>query len=379
MKVLHVISDENIGGAGRLLTTLLHNWDRERVESVVALPAGSELQGRIRALGIPVRSLLHPCDRPTPASVAELCRITREENPDLVHTNAALSARIAARACGIPVLHTRHCCYPPSLLLRLPPISTLAKACNRSLSDRVIATADAAAENLKALGIPKERITRILNGSEPVREVAEWELVRLREMYSLSEEDFLVGICARLVPCKGHSTFLAAAREVLSRVGERPVRFLIVGTGELRRSLEREAHDLGIAHAVRFLGFVEDMAPVYRLLRINVNCSSGTETSCLALSEGMSASLPSVVSDYGGNPAMMGVERGVWESEVGLLFPVGDALSLADAICRLYEDAALEERMKRAALERYRKNYTAVQMSEHLAAVYEDVLAHRND
>ena len=35
---------------------------------------------------------------------------------------------------------------------------------------------------------------------------------------------------------------------------------------------------------------------------INVNCSIGTETSSLALSEGMSLGVPAVVSDFGGNP-----------------------------------------------------------------------------
>ena len=63
MKVLHVISDENIGGAGVLLTSLLKNMDRKRVESVVAMPRGSSLESRIASMGIPVRLLQYPCDR----------------------------------------------------------------------------------------------------------------------------------------------------------------------------------------------------------------------------------------------------------------------------------------------------------------------------
>ena len=55
MKVLHVISDSNIGGAGVLLTSLLRHFDRERVQSVVALPYDSALTERISTLGVPVR------------------------------------------------------------------------------------------------------------------------------------------------------------------------------------------------------------------------------------------------------------------------------------------------------------------------------------
>ena len=110
------------------------------------------------------------------------------------------------------------------------------------------------------------------------------------------------------------------------------------------------------------------MAPVYRLLRVNVNCSVGTETSCLALSEGMSASLPMVVSDYGGNAAMIG------ESKAGILFAPKDDIALANAIIRLSLDQELEQEMKRAAKERYEQNYTAVQMTEQTTAVYEELL-----
>ncbi|MBQ9131153.1 MAG: hypothetical protein IJX62_01605, partial [Clostridia bacterium] len=63
MKVLHVISDENIGGAGVLLCTLLRHFDRERVQSVVALPHGSALTPRIRDLDVPVLELRYPCHR----------------------------------------------------------------------------------------------------------------------------------------------------------------------------------------------------------------------------------------------------------------------------------------------------------------------------
>ena len=138
MKVLHVISDENIGGAGVLLTTLLRNLDRARVESVVALPKNSLLRGRIEALRIPVRPLTHPCSRLSPSSMRELVQVVREESVDLVHTNASLAGRAAGRLCGVPVIHTRHCCYPVTGALRLPILSLMGRTCNRLLSDHSI-------------------------------------------------------------------------------------------------------------------------------------------------------------------------------------------------------------------------------------------------
>lgn len=176
-----------------------------------------------------------------------------------------------------------------------------------------------------------------------------------------------MGICARLESCKGHDTFLKMAQILLQRT-DHPFRFLIVGEGTRRRELEKTAEHLGIANRVIFTGFVRDMAVVYRLLRVNVNCSEGTETSCLALSEGMSAGLPSVVSDYGGNAAMIG------NSAAGFVVPMGDAFAFADAVQRIAEDRGLEATMKDAAYRRYLGCYTAREMSERVTRLYESLL-----
>ena len=51
IKVIHVISDTNIGGAGTVLLTTLYNIDRSRFDVKVVLPEGSALIPRIDALG----------------------------------------------------------------------------------------------------------------------------------------------------------------------------------------------------------------------------------------------------------------------------------------------------------------------------------------
>ncbi len=365
MRVLHVISDQNIGGAGVLLESLLQNFDLARVESHVLLPRESALRERFLRLPVTLHATEARMDSVNLAAVRELSRIIRDTEAELVHANAAISARVAGRLCRIPVIHTRHCCFPPEGLMRLSLVRASAGLCNRMLSDRVIATAEAAAEDLRGLGIPNARIRVIRNGSRRVREVTSEELAVLRERLSLTREHIPIGICARLEPCKGHVVFLHAAARVTEHFPN--ARFLIVGEGSRREELEHLTDALQIREYVRFAGFVEDMAPVWRLLHINVNCSVGTETSCLALSEGMSAGVPMVVSDYGGNPDMLG------ESEAGLLYPAGDADALAAALARILSDQELWERMSRAALDRYEQNYTAEGMTEHLTAVYEEL------
>ncbi len=368
MKVLHVISDSNIGGAGVLLCNLLSCFDRDSIENTVALPCGSKLAPRLIKMGVPVFYLSEACDRASPNSVWELSRIMKKNKVDIVHANAALSARVAARLCGVPVLHTRHCCFPPTGVLANPFVRRVAGFGNRMLSDHVIATAEAAAQNLRELGIPEGKMSVIINGSLPVREVDDVTLDETRRRFGIKKDDFTVGICARLEECKGHDTFLAAAAILQKTHPEILFRFLIIGDGSRRQELKALTADLALDDSVTFTGFVSDMAPIYRILRVGVNCSCGTETSCLAISEGMSVGLPTVASDYGGNVAMIG------ESGAGFLFPVGDAEALADAILKIAEDRGLEERMKVCARERYLSHFTAEKMSREVQEVYEKML-----
>ena len=232
----------------------------------------------------------------------------------------------------------------------------------------VIATADAAAENLSELGIPRSMIRVIINGSEEVRRATDNELDEARGRYGIGTNAFVVGICARLEPYKGQRVLLDAAKILLDAHGEINFRFLVIGDGSEREALEKRTEALGISHAVTFTGFVRDMAPLYGLLRVNVNCSMGTETSCLALSEGFSAGIPAVVSDYGGTCAMIG------DSEAGILVPMGDANALANALLAIAQDPARERRMRKAARERYETCFRAHDMAERVTAVYEELM-----
>lgn len=368
IRVLQVISDRNIGGAGIQLCNLLRHLNPERFRCTVALPRESELTERLVAMGVETVELAHPCDRLLAESVREIKGIIRSLGIDIVHANAAVSARMAGKLCGCRVIHTRHCYFPVEtprggarqLLLRMG---------NRWLSDLAIATAPSAAENLMALGFPQRLVRVILNGSDPVREIRAEELAALRRHYGIGEGDSCIGICARLEACKGHRTFLDAAARLKKVLPHEPLRFLVVGEGSLRQSLEAYANGLGLGDAVIFTGFVRDMAPIYRLLRINVNCSCGTETSCLALSEGMSAALPTVATDYGGNRVM--IEGG------GLSYPVGDAEALSERLREILTNSALEAELQHRSLESYRCRFTAERMTRETEALYSMLTANR--
>ena len=278
LKILNVLTDSNIGGAGRLLLNYLRNVDRERFDSAVVLPRGSRLIPLVVAEGYPVIETEYGRDESWDRrAVGELRRIIREEKPDIVHTHSSLSARVAAWQCGVPCrFYTRHCAFEPSKKLTSFPGKQANGLMNRVLSTDIVAVAEAAKKNLTDTGVPEKMITVIINGVEPLRETSSEENERLKNELGIGREDFVCGIVARLEDYKGHAVLLDAAAEVTKcRPG---TVFLVVGEGTQEQALREQAQRLGIAGNVIFTGFADDVAPYYGIMDLNLNCSWGTET-----------------------------------------------------------------------------------------------------
>lgn len=364
IKLLHVITDTNTGGAGILLINQLKYFHRDIFDISVILPQGSELAPKIKALGYPVTETEHGADKSFElTAIREYKKIIRNEKPDIVHCHGALSARIAAYLCRVPVrIYTRHCAYYPPAVMRHFPVKQLCGGVNSMLSTGIVAVAEAAADDLIATGVPGRKITVIINGVEPLKKLSDGERSEIRRRLGFSDGDFLAGIFARLEECKGH-IYLLKALKVAAEKGSR-LKILICGKGSLDVVLKHAASELGISDRVVFTGFIDDITPYMNAVDVNVNCSVGTETSSLALSEGMSIGKPAVVSDYGGNPHM--VENGV----SGFIVPRADPGELASALLRLENDRILTERMGAAAYSRYTVNFTAAVMTEKLESLY---------
>ena len=371
IKILNVLTDSNIGGAGRLLVNYLHNFDRTRFDSAVVLPKDSRLIPAVRAEGYDVIETEYGRDKSWDRrAVGELRRIIRDYRPDIVHTHSSLSARVAAWQCGVPArFYTRHCAFEPSRKLTTFPGKQLNGLMNRVLSTDIVAVAEAAKQNLTDTGVPEKLITVIINGVEPLRETSPEENAALRNELGIGREDFVCGIVARLEDYKGHSYLLESAKTVLA--SHPGAVFLIVGEGTERERLEKQAAESGIAGQVIFTGFCDDVAPYYGIMDLNLNCSWGTETSSLALSEGMSVGVPAVATTYGGNPYM------ITEGVNGLLVPEKDAPAMADAILRIMDDPALLKRLSDGARRLYREKFTARAMTEQLEALYEAAVSRR--
>jgi len=183
----------------------------------------------------------------------------------------------------------------------------------------------------------------------------------LRRELGVGAEERLVGMVGRMVPIKGHSYFLEAAREVLPAYPK--ARFVLVGDGNLRADLEAECRRLGIDRSVVFLGWRRDLARIYADLDI-VALSSLNEGTPVSLIEAMAAGRATVATDVGGVPDV--VEDGV----TGLLVPAKQPKALAEAILRLLGDDALRASLGERAMASVYPKYDVSRLIEDTKNLY---------
>lgn len=367
MKIIEVSSDTNIGGAGKCLLTLLENFDRDKFEIKVILPKNSLLKPHIDKLGTEVIEVDGIADKSLDfGAVKELKAIFKREKPDLVHTHASMSARIAAKQAGVKTVYTRHSVFPPSKKISKGLGKKINGFINNRLADGIIAVAEAAKENLTDTGIDERKITVILNGVDGLKKADEAEREKIRERFGVKNGEKIVSIVARLEDIKGHTYFIEAADKILK--AEKNVKFFIAGTGSYENTLKEKAKSLNLCDDVIFTGFIDDVDKLMAVTDIQVNASYGTEATSLALLEGMSIGVPAVVSDFGGNPGV--IKDGV----NGFVVPKQNSDALADGILKLLNDEKLYAEMSEGAVEIFEKTFTAKAMTKNTEDLYIKVI-----
>ena len=362
MRILHICTDRNIGGAGIWILNLLKSAERERFESAVLLPAGAALAPLLEKEQIPVIEAPIAEKSLDIGSIPALLRAISDFSPDIVHTHGSLSGRIAARLKGRKVVVTRHWVDLPDSAKKRGLGAKFAGWVNSGLADMFIATAQKAAGNLIQSGVNPDKIRVIPNGTALLSELTETEIAEEKARLGLS--GFVIGILARLESVKGHIYLLKAAKRLKEQ--GRDFHILIAGSGTMEAELKAKTQELGLDREITFLGFVSAPGQFLSILDLQVNASY-TETTCLALLEGMRIGLPAIASDGGGNPEV------ITDEENGLLFPVADAEALARGIGRLMDNKDLLDSLGTRAAERYRENFTAEIFSQRVSSVYTEI------
>lgn len=158
-----------------------------------------------------------------------------------------------------------------------------------------------------------------------------------RKVLGLPQDAWVVGNVGRLHQDKDQATLIRGFAQALPQLPAGS-QLAIMGSGRLEQSLRQLTQELGVAERVRFLGQVPQGRRYFRAFDVFA-LTSNHEPFGMVLLEAMAAGVPVICSDCGGGREVV--------EEVGGLFPLGDAESLAHELLRQTpaNEAGMEKRL----------------------------------
>ncbi len=327
IKIIHVITGLDTGGAEMMLYKLLSKINRNEFEvQVISLtnigPVGKKIQG----LGLPVRAL--GMNRPIFRYLA-LFRLffwIKQSGPCLIQSwmyHADLMAGIVAKLTKTPVIWgIHHTNLDPTLNKRTTIwIAKLCSYLSHFIPVKIVCCSEATKDVHIKLGYNSEKMLVIYNGFDlnqykPNRE----SYFNIRKILNLENNTFLIGMIARFDPQKDHNNFIKAAA-ILHKMHPK-VHFILCGDGidAANAKLVEWINAAEINENVHLLGRRDDVPDITASLDIATISSFG-EGFPNVIGEAMACEIPCVVTDVGDCAFMI--------DNSGLVVPPKDASALA--------------------------------------------------
>ena len=302
MKVLHVITGLDVGGAELQLDAVLQHTRNDA--DVVTLYNPGPVADKLRGHGIGVRDL--GMRRNTELSaLLRLYKIIRAGRYDVVHAHlyrAQVYARPAARLARTPVIVTTEHSIGETHLERRKMTSSVRALylASELASDATIAVADVVRDRLERWGVPAQKITVIPNGLDfNGLGFDPGTRARVREQFGIHPDAYVMGTLGRLDPNKRVDLAIEAAAPLLSD----RCKLLVIGRGEDGDRLQAAAERAGVADHVIFGGYQADMTAMLSAMDLNLS-TSVQETFGLSVLEALANGLPVL---YTTCPALDGI------------------------------------------------------------------------
>jgi len=376
-KILHIITQLELGGAQRSTLQILARLDRRRYAPTLISSNGPlshearQIPGLTVHLWPTLRRQIHPLA--DGVAFARLTSFIRREQFHLVHTHsskAGILGRWAAHAAhGPAIVHTIHGfafhAYQTALVRR--GYQQLERLTSR-ITDRLIVVSehDRRAGLDAGIGHPSQyRLIRY--GVEARRVATDGARQSVREELGITPTAPLIGTVACLKPQKAPLDFVRACRIMKRELPE--AHFVLIGDGTQRPRVERWRRRFALDDSLHLLGWRRDVPRLLSALDVFVLASrwEGLPIACL---EAKAAGLPIVATSVGGVPEV--VANGV----NGLLVPPARPEQLASVVIDLLHHDEARNRFGEASYASLDGACSIERMVTQTEELYETLLNH---
>ena len=369
MKVIHLISGGDSGGAKTHVLSLLQNLNKTITAQLVCFRDGPFAE-EARSMGIPTEIM---GGNNIPRLRRKLTDYIKAGGYQVIHCHGSRANMVGAllrSSTGLPVVSTVHSDYKLDYMGR--PLSRLTFGTINAWAlrhlDYRIGVSDAMVDLLISRGFAPDKFFAIYNGIDFTPAPPQGDrLAYLRGLGAdVDEDSVVVGIAARLNPVKDMSTLVrgfAAGYQKCKRL-----RLVIAGDGEERDKLASLAKELGVEQQVTFAGWISGgMDRFYSALDINA-LTSLSETFPYALTEGARFHLATVATAVGGIPYLIDTDVN------GYLFQPGDWQALGEHLASLGNDDQLRHQMGEKLYEKASTQFSIQKTVDTQLHIYEEII-----
>ncbi len=383
MRIAHVITRMILGGAqeNTLLTCvdLIRDWGDE-VLLITGPPSGPEgsLLDQAVESGVPLHVIPELCRAIQPwydwISYRKILHALADFHPQVVHTHSAkggVLGRAAAWNLGVQaIVHTVH--GAPFHPYQSWPARSAIRWCEFWAAQRchaLVSVADAMTDLLVDAGVaPRAMFTTVYSGMEVEPFLhADEHRDAVRAALGYGPDDIVIAKVARLFRLKGHDDLITAAERVLAACPQ--ARFLLVGDGLLRESLQARIAAAGMTPQFHFTGLV----PPQRVPEFLAAADIVVHTS---LREGLARVLPQAL--IAGKPVVSydidGAREVVLPGQTGCLIPPRQVGDLADALILLAQNSQLRQAYGEEGRRRCAPQFSHSRMTAQLRTLYTRLL-----
>lgn len=399
-RVVRIIARLNVGGPAKHVVWLTSGLEDAGYRSLLVagtVPEGEEDmsyfadQAGVRPLYIPEMS--REISLKDAVTTWKLFRLLLRERPDIVHTHTAKAGtvgRVAGflyrwltpgvfigrpRACKFVHTYHGHVFHSYYGRARTGVFLAIERLLARLVTDRIVVVSEQQkAEINQTFGVGTAAQIRVIRLGLDLNLFAHYANRRalFRKQLGIDDETVLVGIVGRLTEIKNHEMFLESA----ARVDLENVRFVVIGDGALRASLEQQSRALGIERKVIFAGGRKDPENFYPALDI-VALTSRNEGTPLTLIEAMANARPVIATSVGGVVDLLGnvIEENLYKvCERGISVRPYDVDAFAAGLGALIKDKNLQSELGRRGFEFVDRNYRKERLLEDIKNLYGELL-----
>lgn len=361
-KLIQITHDLAIGGLQQVVVNICRSIDRDKFDvSVLCLRELGEFVPEVEALGIKVHFLPQKKNGTDYFSFLKVAKILRQEKIEVIHTHNTqpfVDGTIGALLSGVKtIVHTDHARDFPDKFRYM-----LAEHLMSYFAYKVIGVSEHTSRNLiEYEKISPKKVMTIGNGVDGARFEIEIDRQAKRDELGIKNNGPIIGLGVRLAKQKGITYLLQAMPQVINVFSD--ITLVIVGDGELKGELQKEAMQLGIDKNVLFLGSRLDIPELLKLFDIYV-LPSLWEGMPMVLLEAMAAGCPVIATDVGG------VSKVIDDQQNGLLVESQKPEQLAAAVVQLLKDERLRKEYARKALWKFQKKFSADIMTRQYERLY---------